>query len=93
MTDADTGTVAASGDDARADELKRALKAFKKRLKVTRLDYESKLGYGPMTNGGSSKLVGIEPPHQFSPEVWQELARQNKLIHIGHGLYELVKGV
>jgi hypothetical protein len=80
------------GETDSANELKRALKAFKKRLKVTRLDYESKLGYGPMTKGGKSGLVGIEPPREFSPEVWQELARQNKLKHIGQGLYELVEG-
>ncbi len=79
-------------DGVPGDELKRALKAFKKRLKLTRLDYESKLGYGPMTNGSSKSLVGIQPPDQFPPEVWQELARQKKLKHIGQGLYELVEG-
>jgi len=34
------------------EELKRAMKAFKKRLKMTRLDDESRLGYGPMSGGG-----------------------------------------
>ena len=87
----DSGPVPATGA-APGDELKHALKAFKKRLKVTRLDYESKMGYGPMTNGGRSTLVGIEPPLQFPPAVWEELARQNKLKHIGKGLYELVEG-
>ena len=74
------------------DELKHALKAFKKRLKLTRLDYQSKLGYGPMTNGGGPGVVAIMPPHQFPPAVWEELARQKKLKHLGHGLYELVAG-
>lgn len=74
------------------DELKHALKAFKKRLKLTRLDYQSKLGYGPMTNGGGPGVVAIMPPHQFPPAVWEELARQKKLKHLGQGLYELVAG-
>ncbi len=72
------------------EELKLALKAFRKRLKLTRLDDESRLGYGPMTSGGKSGVVAITPPNQFSKEVWQELAKQGKLKHIGHGLYELV---
>lgn len=74
------------------DELKRALKAFKKRLKVTRLDYQSRLGYGPLTSGGGPGIIGIMPPHQFPPEVWEELTRQKKLKHLGEGLYELVPG-
>ena len=47
----DSGPTPAT-DAGPGDELKRALKAFKKRLKLTRLDYESKMGYGPMTKGG-----------------------------------------
>lgn len=74
------------------DELKHALKAFKKRLKLTRLDADSKLGYGPMSRG-SGGIVGITPPNQFSAAVWEELARTGKLKHIGHGLYELMPGV
>jgi hypothetical protein len=76
------------------DELKHALKAFKKRLKLTRLDHESKLGYGPMTKGSSrdSGIVGITPPNQFPQAIWDELARQGKLKHIGQGLYELTSG-
>jgi hypothetical protein len=74
------------------DELKHALKAFKKRLKLTRLDHQSKLGYGALTHGGGPGIVGIMPPHQFPPAVWEELARQHKLKHLGDGLYELVPG-
>jgi hypothetical protein len=73
------------------DQLKHAMKAFKKRLKVTRLEHESKLGYGPMTKGTSrnSGVVGIAPPNQFPQAIWDELDRQGKLKHVGHGLYEL----
>jgi hypothetical protein len=88
-----TDPEAASPSEASpAEELKRALKAFKKRLKLTRLDYESKLGYGPMTKGGNSGIVAIMPPNQFPPTVWEELVRQGKLKSLGHGLYELAPG-
>ena len=72
------------------DELQSALNAFRKRLKLTRLDDESRLGYGPMSGGGKSGVVAITPPNQFRKEVWQELVKQGKLKYAGHGLYELV---
>ena len=72
------------------EELQLALNAFRKRLRLTRLDDESRLGYGPMSGGGKSGVVAITPPNQFRKEVWQELAKQGKLKYTGHGLYELV---
>ena len=86
MTDPDTTP---SSDPMSKEGLKRALKAFKKRLKATRLDDESRLGYGPMTGGGNSGIVAINPPNQFPQAVWDELVKQNKLKLAGHGLYEL----
>ncbi|MBI5759907.1 MAG: hypothetical protein HZA46_15420 [Planctomycetales bacterium] len=76
-------------DSPAAEELKKALKAFKKRLKLTRLDHESRLGYGPMSSGSNSALVAIPPPNQFPKPVWDELVRQGKLKYLGQGLYEL----
>ena len=72
------------------EQLQLALKAFRKRLKLTRLVDESRIGHGPMSGGGKSGVVAIRPPDQFPKEVWQELARQGKLKHMGQGLYELV---
>jgi hypothetical protein len=72
------------------DDLKHALKAFKKRLKLTRLDEESKIGRNPVTSGKSSGIVAIVPPNQFSQAVWDELVRQGKLKATGRGMYELV---
>ena len=46
---------------ATEDELKRALKAFKKRLKLTRLDEESRLSKSPLSKGASG-IVAITPP-------------------------------
>lgn len=74
---------------ANAVRLRNALKAFKKRLKMTRLDDESRLGHGPTSAGGRSGVVAIVPPNQFPQEVWDELARLGKLRRAGQGLYEL----
>ena len=71
------------------EELKAALKAFKKRLKLTCLDDQSRIGRGPMSGGLSSGIVAITPPDQYPPAVWEELARQGKLKRAGSGLYEL----
>ena len=73
------------------EELKRAFKAFKKRLKMTRLDDESRLGYGPMSGGGGSGIVAITPPNQYPTAVWEALAEQGKLKFAGQGMYELVR--
>ena len=70
-------------------QLKKALRAFRKRLKLTRLDDESRLGYGAMTGGGRSGIVAIPPPTQYPLAVWDELVRQGKLRDARHGLYEL----
>jgi hypothetical protein len=72
-------------------EVKTAFKAFKKRLKLTQLDEDSKLGVGPMSGGSHSSIVAIQPPSDFSPEIWQELVKQGKLKPAGRGMYELVK--
>lgn len=72
------------------DVLKMALKAFRKRLKLTRLDEDSKLGRSPLT-GGKHAIVAIQPPNQFPPRVWQELVRQGKLKPAGSGMYQLVE--
>ncbi len=72
-------------------ELKKALKAFRKRLKLTCLDDQSRLGVGPMSSGRQSGIVGITPPDQYPLAVWEELARQGKLKRSGDGMYELVQ--
>jgi hypothetical protein len=72
------------------EEVKAALKSFKKRLKLTRLDAESNLGGGPLSSGRDSGIVAITPPSGFSQSVWDELVRQGKLKKAEHGMYELV---
>lgn len=71
-------------------ELKQALKAFRKRLRLTQLDEESKLGVGPLSHS-RGRIVAIMPPNQFGPAVWDELVKQGKLKKAGGGTYELVE--
>ena len=71
------------------DALKRALKAFRKRLKIVRLDSESSVGGGPTSSGRHSDIVGVRPPDQYPQEVWDELVRQKRLVAAPNGTYEL----
>jgi hypothetical protein len=73
------------------EELKRALKAFKKRLKLTRLDCESSLGVGPLSGGRPSGIVAITPPNQYPRAVWETLVEQGRLKKTSQGQYELVQ--
>ena len=73
------------------EELRLAMKAFRKRLKLMRLDDESSLGYGPTSSGNRSSVVGIKPPDQFPKAIWRELESQGKLRSEGSGLYSLVE--
>jgi hypothetical protein len=77
---------------ATEEDLKKALKAFKKRLKLTRLDDDSKIGHGPMSAGGREKVVSIQPPAGFGKEIWEELADKGFLKRDGIGFYELIEG-
>jgi hypothetical protein len=69
--------------------LRRAMTAFRKTLKITRLDSESSFGGGPMSSGRHSSIVGITPPNRYGRDVWDELVRQKRLLGGRHGVYEL----
>jgi hypothetical protein len=69
------------------EELKRAYKAFKKRLKLTRLDDESGLSKGSKRSG----IAGITPPTGFPPGIWEELVAQGKLKREGAGTFSLAQ--
>jgi hypothetical protein len=72
-----------------APYLKRALKAFKKRLKLTRLDEESSLGVGPLSGGRDCGIVAIRPPDRYPREAWDKLVELGRLREAGNGLYQL----
>jgi len=69
------------------EELKRALKAFKKRLKLTKLDEESGLSRG---GGKKSGITGISPPSGHPPGIWEELVTKGKLKRDMGNTYSLV---
>jgi hypothetical protein len=73
------------------DELKRALKAFKKRLKMQQLEEDSRLGRSPLT-GSKTKIVCIQPPLGFGAQVWQDLADAGYLKRDSGGFFELMPG-
>jgi hypothetical protein len=73
------------------EELKKALKAFKKRLKLTQLNDDSRLGHSPLT-GKREVVHAIQPPTGFGREVWEELAEKGFLKRDGGGFYVLVPG-
>ncbi len=70
------------------DICRKALQVFRKRLSLTILDEESKLGRGPLSKGAAAPAA-IVPPNEWPESVWEELVRQGKLRYIGHGFYEL----
>lgn len=70
---------------ATEEELKRAYKAFKKRLKLARLDDESGLSMGSK----KSRISGITPPTGHPPGIWEELVSQGKLKREASGTYSL----
>jgi hypothetical protein len=68
--------------------LKRAVKAFRKRLKIARLDEESRIG-GAFSKGERSGITGVEPPDSYGPDVWAVIVREGRLIEAGHRTLEL----
>lgn len=81
---------AAAGTDS-LDEanLKRALKAFRRKLKTLRRDDESQIRGRLLTSGQPSSITAITPPHDYPVAVWQELARLGRLKSAGQGTYQL----
>ncbi len=84
-----------SNDPLSPDGLKRAMKAFRKRMKLTRLDDESKLGRmgNAMSGGKKSNVAAIMAPREFPKPVWEELVRQGKLKTNDGVFFELIEGV
>jgi hypothetical protein len=73
--------------EASHEEMKHALHAFRKRLKLARLNDESKLG-GRYTSGGKhSKIDAVPPPDGYPQRVWDALVQAGTLIDTGNGFY------
>jgi hypothetical protein len=84
--------VAIPGTAYTEQDLKMAMHAFKKRLKLTKLDEESKLGRNPLSTGKGSGIFAIEPPRDYPAVVWEELVKRGRLKPAGKGFYQLVGG-
>lgn len=69
--------------------LRHAMNQFKRRIKLSRLDDESRLGRSPLSSGGRSNIVAITPPPEFPREVWEELARQGRIKKAGSNMYSM----
>ena len=71
------------------EELKHAMKVFKKRLKYTKLDDESRLGRSPLTGGGESGIQSITAPREVPQEIWDELVKRGQLSRDSDGFYRM----
>ena len=76
-------------DEMSPENLRRAMKAFKKRLKLTRLDDESGLGHGSRDKSRGSGIVAIRPPDNYPQEVWDKLVELGRLRRVEAGLYQI----
>ena len=73
------------------DERRRAMKAFKKRLKLVQRDDESSSLGGPLSSGKKSGIIGIVPPPGFPPEIWEALVEKGRIKRVqGTRTYELI---
>jgi len=70
------------------EELKKAFKAFKKKLRLQQLEEDSRLGRSPLT-GAKSTITAIQPPLGFGKEIWEELRDKEMLKADGGGFYTL----
>lgn len=71
------------------DILRSAMRAYRKRIKLMKLDHESKIGQSPLTSGKDAGFDSILPPKEYDSEVWQVLAARGELEATGQGFYKL----
>jgi hypothetical protein len=68
--------------------LRRAMNAYKKRLKILRVDDEASSSRNPLSRGARSAISGIRPPEAYGEDVWALLVAHGRLRDAGHGLLE-----
>lgn len=76
---------------ATEEEMKKAIKAFKKKIKLMQLEDDSRLGRSPLT-GAKSRIISIQPPSGFGREIWEELVEKGQLKRDGVGFYAMADG-
>lgn len=72
-------------------QLRDAMKAFRRRVKLTKLDHESKLGRSPLTTGKDADFDSIMPPREFPEDIWKVLVQRGQLEQLGYGFYRIPK--
>ena len=70
------------------EELKKALKAFKKRLKVYQEDSGSSAPASHLSREKAT-ITAINPPDQYPKEIWEALVEKGRLKKVGNNMYEL----
>lgn len=71
------------------EEMESAMGAFKRRLRIVRLNDESRLGGRYTSSGRRSGIDAIEPPREFDRKIWAALVRAERLRKAGGGMYSL----
>jgi len=71
--------------------LQEALRHFRKRLKLSQLDADSRLGHGPTSGTGQYRIQSMVPPRDYPQAVWEALVRAGKLRREGDGFYSIVE--
>ena len=80
---------APSGPAVDPDVMRSAMKVFRKRLRLARLDAESRLGVGPLSGGKRNEIDAIEAPREYPTAVWHALVVAGRLRSDGKGFYSL----
>jgi hypothetical protein len=73
------------------EQLRDAMKAFRRRVKLTKLDHESKLGRSPLSTGKDADFDSIMPPREFPEDIWKVLVQRGELEQLGYGFYRIPK--
>lgn len=74
-------------EDVPDSEKRDAMKAFRKRLKLSRLADESRITGRLLTKGEGSGIDAIIPPTEFPREVWDALVKDGELAYTGQGFF------
>jgi hypothetical protein len=89
--DGDPGSAAGAAPEVPLDVMQDALRMFRKRLKLSQLDADSKLGHGPTSGTGQHRIQSMVPPRDFPAAVWEALVRAGKLRREGDGFYSIIE--
>ena len=85
------GSAPGAAPEVPLDVMQDALRMFRKRLKLSQLDADSKIGHGPTSGTGQHRIQSMVPPRDFPAAVWEALVRAGKLRREGDGFYSIIE--